>query len=153
MQTLKREMLRFKKQGKTIAFTNGCFDILHAGHVSYLREAKKNNRVLIVGLNSDRSIKKIKDSRRPIMAEDERALILSALECVDFVVLFHEATPLKLIQALSPDVLIKGADWKGKEVAGSFFVQSYAGKIEYVRYLAKFSSTKVIETIIKKYCS
>ena len=141
----KLKLLRVKK---TIAFTNGCFDILHFGHVSYLEAAKKKNRILVIGLNSDQSIRKIKGPQRPIIQQTKRAALLAALECVDFVTIFNEETPLKTIEALKPDILIKGADWKGKEVVGSQVVKSYGGEVEYISYVPGSSTTKIIEKII-----
>ncbi len=151
LAALKRNISRLRRQGKTIAFTNGCFDILHYGHVSYLESAKKHNRVLIVGLNSDSSVKKIKGSKRPIIKQKERAVLLAALACVDFVVIFKEETPLNLIRAVKPDVLIKGADWKNKTAVGSDIVKSYGGKMEFIKYLSNFSTTNIIETIAKRW--
>jgi len=149
LAVLKRKLANFRRQGKTIAFTNGCFDILHFGHVSYLESAKKNNRILVIGLNSDRSIRQIKGPKRPIIHEKYRAALLAALECVDFVVLFNESTPEKLISAVKPDVLIKGADWKGKEVAGSKVVKSYGGRLEFIKFIVNLSTSNIIETIKK----
>ena len=150
LRELKTHVARLRKQGYSIAFTNGCFDILHVGHVSYLELAKKKNRILIVGLNSDASVKKIKGPKRPIVSERERALILASLMYVDYVIIFNEDTPLKVIKALKPDVLIKGSDWKGKEVVGSDFVNRYGGKVELIKYRPQFSTTNIIETILKK---
>ncbi|VAX37787.1 ADP-heptose synthase / D-glycero-beta-D-manno-heptose 7-phosphate kinase [hydrothermal vent metagenome] len=151
LATLKRKVVALRKQGEKIAWTNGCFDILHLGHVSYLQMAKKKDRSLIVGLNSDKSVKKIKGAKRPIVPENERAGVLAGLECVDYIVLFDEATPQKCIEALKPDVLIKGADWKGKGVVGSDFVASYGGKMEYIEFIKNCSSTNIIEKILKKF--
>ncbi len=149
LSTLKKKIAQLKKARKKIAFTNGCFDILHVGHVSYLEQAKKSGRVLVVGLNSDRSVRKIKGSNRPIVGEKQRAVILAAMACVDYVVLFDEATPLKLIEAVKPDILIKGADWKKKGIVGSESVRAYGGKIEYIKFLPGLSSTNLIERITK----
>ena len=145
--TLKGKIARLRRQGKTIAFTNGCFDILHLGHVQYLEKAKGRDRVLIIGLNSDRSVRRIKGPQRPIVPQKARAAVLAALACVDYVTIFSEETPQKLIAALKPDVLIKGADWKGKWIAGSDVVRKYGGKVEYVRYVPRYSSTNIIEAI------
>lgn len=148
--TLKKKIAQWRKKGRAIAFTNGCFDILHSGHVRYLEKAKGNqDRILILGLNNDRSIRAIKGSQRPIVPEKDRAEILAALECVDYVVLFNEATPEKLIGQLKPDVLIKGADWKGKGVAGADIVRAHGGRVEFVTYVANKSTTNIIERIIK----
>ncbi len=142
-------MAQLKRQRKTIAFTNGCFDILHFGHVRYLEAAKKS-RVLVVAINSDGSVRKIKGDQRPIVPQKERASLIAALECVDYVTIFNEPTPFKVIAALRPDVLIKGADWKGKEVVGADFVKSYGGRVEFIRYVKGFSTTKIIESIKEK---
>lgn len=151
LSSLKRKIATYRRQGKTIVFTNGCFDLLHWGHASYLATAKKNDqRVLIVGLNSDASVKKQNKGRnRPIIHEKERALLLSSLQAVDHVVIFNQSTPLLLIQSLKPDVLIKGADWQGQEVAGARDVQSYGGRMEFVSYLKGLSTTRLIEKIKK----
>jgi len=146
---LARRLSQHRKQGKRIAFTNGCFDILHAGHVSYLNKAQKKNRILIVGLNSDVSVKKIKGSPRPIVSQDQRALILASMACVDYITIFDEETPQKLISFLKPDILIKGADWKGKRVAGSDVVESYGGRVEYINYVGGISSSKIIQKITR----
>jgi len=148
LKTLQRTLARLKRQGRTVAFTNGCFDILHFGHVQYLEKAKGQNRVLVIGLNSDRSVRKIKGPRRPIVSQNARAAVLAALACVDYVMIFNEETPQKLIAALKPDVLIKGADWRGKEVAGSDVVRKYGGKVEYARYVPRYSSTNIIEAVL-----
>ncbi len=149
--TLKKKISVARRQGIEIAFTNGCFDIIHYGHIKYLYAAKKKNRLLIVGLNSDRSVRAIKGSLRPIIKERERAFILAALSFVDYVVLFDDDTPEALIQSLKPDVLIKGADWKDKRIAGADFVLTRGGKIEYIDYLKGISSTNIISTIINRY--
>lgn len=145
--TLKRHLEQERRKRKKIAFTNGCFDILHAGHVSYLEKAKGQNRVLIVGLNSDASVRKIKGPKRPIVDQKNRARLLAALNCVDYVVFFNEPTPLKLIKAVSPDVLIKGADWKERDVVGADVVKQNGGKVELIRFIAGLSTTNIIETI------
>jgi D-beta-D-heptose 7-phosphate kinase / D-beta-D-heptose 1-phosphate adenosyltransferase len=147
LPALKKKLDSLRRQKKTIAFTNGCFDILHWGHISYLEAAKnKKARVLVVGLNSDKSVRSLsKGPERPIVPQRERALVLAALECVDFVVLFNEPTPYELIKALKPDILIKGADWKGKPVAGDDIVR----KVEFIRYIDGLSTTNVIEKIRK----
>lgn len=111
-----------KSEGKRVVFTNGCFDILHVGHIRYLKEAKGFGDVLIVGLNSDSSVSRIKDGR-PIIPEDQRAEVLSSLYMVDYVVIFDEDTPYKLIKEIEPDVLVKGADWKREDIVGSDIVK------------------------------
>ncbi len=143
---------QLKKKGVKIGFTNGCFDILHAGHVSYLNKAKSLVDVLILGLNSDDSIRRIKGKNRPINNQEDRALVVASLECIDFVVLFSEDTPENLIKAIKPDMLIKGADWKNKTVAGCDFVQKYGGKCEFIELLNNRSTTNIIEKIVNEYC-
>lgn len=149
LPTLKKKVRALRKRRRKIVFTNGCFDILHLGHVSYLQEAKKAADVLIVGLNSDRSVRKIKGSGRPIIGERSRAAVLAALACVDYVVLFDEATPIKLIEAVRPDILVKGADWKGKGAVGSDVVRSYGGKVKFIKFVKGVSSTGIINRIVK----
>ena len=113
-EALLNKLSILRREGKAIAFTNGCFDVMHLGHVTYLETAKKGSRILVVGLNSDASIRRIKGPSRPICPQKSRAAVLAALSCVDFVVIFNEDTPYNLIKAVHPDVLIKGADWKNK---------------------------------------
>ena len=145
LPALLKKLLGFRRQGKIIAFTNGCFDLMHIGHVKYLEDAGKGNRILIVGLNSDSSIKHIKGPSRPIVVQKSRAAVLAALESVDFVVIFNEDTPYKTIATIKPDILIKGADWKGKIVVGEDLVK----KVEFVKYIKGFSTTNIIEKIVK----
>ena len=145
LSALLKKLPALRRQGKTIAFTNGCFDLMHIGHVKYLEDAGKGNRVLIVGLNSDISTSSIKGPDRPIVTQKSRAAVLAALESVDFVVIFNEDTPYKTIAAIKPDILIKGADWKGKSVVGEDLVK----KVEFVKYIKGFSTTNIIEKIIK----
>ncbi len=149
LPSLKRKLPGLRRAGWTIAFTNGCFDILHSGHVTYLEAAKKKDRVLIVGLNSDASIRRIKGPQRPIVPQKERAHVLAALECVDFVAIFDDDTPQKLIEAVKPDILIKGADWKGKDVVGSDVVKRCGGRVELIAYVKDCSTTNIIEKIRK----
>jgi rfaE bifunctional protein nucleotidyltransferase chain/domain len=149
LPALKKKLALGRKKKYKILFTNGCFDILHLGHVLYLEKAKKPNRMVIVGLNSDNSIKHIKGDKRPIVSQNERAYVLAGLESVDFVTIFNEATPQKLIEAVRPDILAKGADWKGKEVAGGEFVRSYGGKVEFIEYVKGHSSTDIIKKILE----
>ncbi len=144
LSKLKKELVRLRRAGKTIAFTNGCFDILHLGHVTYLEKSKKANRILVVGLNSDASVRRLKGPSRPVNPQQARAAVLAALESVDYVAVFNEDTPLKLIEALRPDILIKGADWKGKPVVGADVVRTYGGRVEFVKFVDNFSTTKII---------
>lgn len=134
-----------KNDGKRIVFTNGCFDILHAGHVSYLKEAKSLGDILVVGLNSDKSVTRLKGSFRPINNQNDRLILLDALEYVDFVIIFDEDTPLNLIEQIRPDVLVKGADYKDKEIVGSNLVNEVA----LIDYIESKSTTNIIDKIIK----
>ena len=143
---------RLKGRGKKVVFTNGCFDILHVGHVRYLRRAKNQGDVLVVGLNTDRSVKEIKGEKRPVVPEKERAEILAALEFVDYVVPFDEPNPLRLIEALKPNVLVKGADWSKSRIVGRDIVEKIGGRVVRIPLVAGASSTGVIEKIIKAYC-
>ncbi len=137
--------IRNKRQ--KIIFTNGCFDIIHYGHIKYLRKAKSLGDVLIVGLNSDVSVKRIKGKDRPINKQLMRSVVLASLEMVDYVVIFNENTPEKLIKQIKPDVLVKGADWEIKHIAGSEFVKSYNGKIKRIPFVKGFSTSKIIKKI------
>ena len=148
LPVLKRRIARHRKEGQPIAFTNGCFDILHYGHVSYLEAAKKKDRVLIVGLNSDRSVRAIKGPRRPIVPERQRAALLAALECVCYAVLFNEPTPLNLIKKIRPNVLVKGADWKKSQVAGAAEVESWGGEVRLIKLTQGRSTTNVIHKVL-----
>ena len=149
IKDLKKTVENLKRKGKKIVFTNGCFDILHIGHINYLRKAKAKGDILIIGLNSDDSVKKIKGKGRPLTSQNERAEILAALEFVDFVTIFEEETPLNLIKEIKPDVLVKGGDWKKEEVVGSDFVESYGGKTFVVSFLKGKSTTQIINQIKK----
>jgi D-beta-D-heptose 7-phosphate kinase/D-beta-D-heptose 1-phosphate adenosyltransferase len=141
---LKRIVTRLKKKRKKIVFTNGCFDLLHAGHIRLLEKAKGLGEVLIVGLNSDRSARKLKGLERPVVPEKERALILSALRAVDYVVLFSEPTPLLLIQTLTPDVLVKGADYAKAKNVGAEWVEAHVGKVIRFPFVKGKSSSKIL---------
>ncbi len=141
------------REEKTIVFTNGCFDIIHAGHVSYLEEAKSLGDILVVGLNSDESVRRIKGEKRPIINERERAYILSRLKPVDYVVLFEEDTPERLIKAIRPHILVKGGDWKLENIVGREFVESYGGKVITIPFNFHISTTAIIERIIENYCT
>ena len=137
-----------RDRGETIVFTNGVFDVLHPGHVTYLREARSRGSVLVVGLNADESVRRLgKGDDRPIHDEEFRAIMLGALECVDYVVIFHEATPLKLIERVRPDVLVKGADWGEDGVVGREFVEGIGGRVELVPLVEGYSTTAILERI------
>ncbi|MBI9031054.1 D-glycero-beta-D-manno-heptose 1-phosphate adenylyltransferase [bacterium] len=136
-----------KEKGKKIVFTNGCFDILHYGHVSYLEEAKNLADVLIVGLNSDESVKRLKGPSRPINGQSERAYVLGALKSVDYVVIFDQDTPYELIKLITPDILVKGGDWTPQQIVGSDIVLEHGGEVKSLIFKTGFSSTKIIDKI------
>lgn len=152
LNTLTKIRQRVKKEGKKVVFTNGCFDILHRGHVEYLEKAKKLGDILIVGLNSDESVKKIKGEKRPIVPQDDRAFVLSALSCVDYVCIFEEETPEELIRKLVPDVLVKGADWEKEDIVGRDIVEDRGGQVITIPEVEGRSTKKIINTIIHRYC-
>jgi D-beta-D-heptose 7-phosphate kinase/D-beta-D-heptose 1-phosphate adenosyltransferase len=135
---------RLRAEGRRIVFTNGCFDILHAGHAQYLRKAASLGDVLVIGLNSDASIRRLKGEGRPVQQQRDRAYLLASLACVAFVVVFGEDTPAKLIEAVVPHVLVKGADWKDKEIVGGAFVKANGGTVKTIRFLAGRSTTSII---------
>lgn len=138
---------RLRAAGRRIVLANGCFDLLHVGHLHVLREAKKLGDILVVALNSDSSVKLIKGAGRPIVPESERAELIAALEMVDYVTLFDEPDPQNVIQELKPDVLAKGGDWAADKIIGREFVESYGGKVAVIGYLKDHSTTDIIDTI------
>jgi len=138
-------------RGQTVCFTNGCFDLIHVGHVRYLTAARSRGDVLIVGLNSDRSVSSIKGNRRPIIPQDYRAEVLAGLACVDFVVLFDAPDPLDVIRALKPDVLVKGADWEEEDIIGGDFVKARGGRVERVPVVGGASTSLIIDCILARY--
>jgi D-beta-D-heptose 7-phosphate kinase/D-beta-D-heptose 1-phosphate adenosyltransferase len=140
-----------KSKGKRVVFTNGCFDLLHAGHVKYLQRARSFGDLLVLGLNSDASVRRLKGEKRPLIGEAERAHILAALDCVDYVVVFPEDTPMKLIETLQPAVLVKGGDYTPDGVVGKELVESYGGRVELVEFVDGKSTTNIIEKILKNY--
>ena len=144
-----KEKKRRKKNKNKIVFTNGCFDILHRGHIEYLKEAKKLGDILIIGLNSDISVKKIKGENRPINNEEDRAQILLALECVDIVICFDEETPLRLIKMIKPDILVKGGDWVIENIIGHEFVLQNGGQVFSLPYLKGYSTSNIVEKLKK----
>lgn len=133
--------------GKKVVFTNGCFDIIHAGHVHYLSQAKALGDVLIIGLNSDDSVKRIKGSQRPINDQQARATVLSAFACIDYIVIFVEDTPYNLINHIKPDVLVKGGDWQPDEIVGADIVRSYGGEIKSLDFIPTRSTSDIINKI------
>ena len=148
---LKTIRSKLKSSSKKVVFTNGVFDLLHAGHVDYLSKAKKLGDILIVGLNSDDSVKRIKGNKRPILKQQERAFIISNLKPVDYVIFFDEDTPEKLISELIPDVLVKGADWSIDEIVGKDIVEKHGGEVKVIEFVNVQSTSKIIDLIIERY--
>lgn len=144
LQELTPVVLDWKKDGKSLVFTNGCFDILHYGHVNYLSRAKDLGDKLIIGLNSDDSVKRLKGSSRPINKQYDRAIVLAALLFVDAVVIFEEDTPEKVIRLVIPDVLVKGGDYTFEEIVGADFVTSYGGLVEIIPFINGYSTTNLL---------
>ena len=141
-----------KSRNKKLVFTNGCFDILHSGHVDYLSKARQFGDYLVVGLNSDFSVKNIKGEKRPIINEIERATLLDNLKCVDYVTFFNEDTPEQLITSLIPDILVKGADWDLDKIVGREIVESNGGNVQTIQFSCNQSTSKIINLIIDRYC-
>jgi len=151
LSDLVKELEGLRKAGKRIAFTNGCFDILHAGHVRYLAAARSKGDILVLGLNSDASVRSIKTDNRPIVRQDQRAEVLAGLESVDYITIFDEPDPLYLIQTIEPDVLIKGADWEEAEIIGSEVVKSYGGDVVRIKVVSGISTSGIIHKILERY--
>lgn len=140
-----------KKEGRKIVFTNGCFDIIHPGHLSYLATAKALGDILVIGVNSDESVKRLKGNNRPILNQNERTLILSYMEMIDYLCIFDEDTPYELIKAIEPDILVKGGDWAVENIVGKDILEAYGGKVISIPYLEGASTTNIVERIIKKH--
>ncbi|MDR1226850.1 MAG: D-glycero-beta-D-manno-heptose 1-phosphate adenylyltransferase [Prevotellaceae bacterium] len=147
VEDLPRKLALWKFLGKRVVFTNGCFDIVHRGHITYLLQAAELGDILIVGLNSDASAKRLKGESRPLQDELSRAMVLAALECVSFVLTFDEDTPLELIKAVQPDILVKGSDYKVENIAGAEVVQAKGGKIVTIPFVEGYSTSKVVEKL------
>lgn len=152
IRTIKTVAARLKARRKRIVFTNGCFDILHVGHIRYLRKAKSLGDILVVGLNTDRSVRLIKGEKRPIVPQEERAEVLAALEFVDYVVFFDEPDPFTLIEKVKPHILVKGADWTKDKIVGRDLVEKTGGRVVRIPLVPGASSSGVIEKIIQVYC-
>lgn len=135
---------RLRSEGKRIVFTNGCFDLLHAGHAQYLRRAAALGDVLLVGLNGDASVRRLKGTGRPVQRAADRAYLLASLSCVSYVTIFPEDTPARLIGEVVPHVLVKGGDWKGKKIVGSDVVRAHGGVVKTIRFLPGRSTTSIL---------
>jgi len=142
---------KLKSKHKKIVFTNGVFDIIHRGHVEYLKEAKSLGDILVVGLNSDKSVKYIKGEKRPIVSQVNRAFVLVNLKPVDFVVIFDEDNPLNVIKTILPDILVKGADWEEDNIIGADIVKQNGGEVKRIKFVENSSSTNIIDEIVRKY--
>lgn len=144
-----RDLVQAAQQtGRRVVFTNGCFDLLHRGHVRYLEEARDWGDILVVAVNSDHSVRQIKGPSRPILNQEERSEVLAALHCVDVVIIFEEPDPLAVIEQIRPDVLVKGADWSRNQIIGADFVESIGGRVVQVPFLKGASTTGIIERIV-----
>ena len=150
-EDLAKRLAMPRSSGKRVVFTNGCFDILHAGHVRYLTTARSKGDLLVVGLNSDMSVKSIKREGRPIIPEDQRAEVLAGLWCVDYISLFDDPDPLTLIKAVRPDVLVKGADWAEDDIIGADFVKSNGGRVVRVEMVHDISTSRIVRRIIENH--
>jgi D-beta-D-heptose 7-phosphate kinase/D-beta-D-heptose 1-phosphate adenosyltransferase len=142
---------KLKRKGKKIVFTNGCFDLIHLGHIRYLEKARSLGDILVVGVNSDRSVRSLKGPERPILPEEERTEILSSLTCVDYITTFDELTPLELISVLQPHILVKGGDWKKEEIVGREVVEKSGGEVVILPFIEGSSTSNLIGTILKRY--
>lgn len=144
LELIEKISQELNSQNKRIVFTNGCFDIIHSGHISYLTESKKLGDILIIGLNSDNSVKRLKGENRPINTQNDRAIVLSGLKSVDYVCIFEEDTPLNLIQTINPKVLTKGGDYKVEEIVGYDFITQNGGEVVIIDFVDGKSTTNII---------
>ena len=152
LDRLRTERERLRRAGRRVVFTNGCFDLIHPGHIKYLEEARRLGDALIVALNSDRSVRELKGEKRPILDQNERADVMAALSCVDYVTIFDEPTPREIIAALLPDVLVKGGDWDVERIVGREEVEAAGGEVLSLPFIEGCSTTDVIERIVRRYC-
>jgi D-beta-D-heptose 7-phosphate kinase/D-beta-D-heptose 1-phosphate adenosyltransferase len=148
---LKETLERLQNEGRRIVFTNGCFDILHAGHVRYLNAARQQGDLLVVGLNSDASVQLIKGPRRPLVSQQQRAEVLAGLWCVEFIVIFDQPDPLAVIQTLRPNVLVKGEDWPDDQIVGSDVVKADGGRVVRIPVVPDISTSRIIERIVDRF--
>ncbi len=145
------QLVEAHRHEKSVVFTNGCFDILHAGHVRYLTAAAREGDLLVVGLNSDESVRSLKGDQRPVIGQKWRAEVLAGLGCVDYVIVFDAPDPLELIQSLQPDILVKGADWAEEDIIGADFVTARGGRVVRISLVAEVSTTQIIQKILELY--
>jgi D-beta-D-heptose 7-phosphate kinase/D-beta-D-heptose 1-phosphate adenosyltransferase len=151
LDELKETLERLRNEGQRIVFTNGCFDILHAGHVRYLNAARQQGDLLVVGLNSDASVQRIKGPRRPLVSQQQRAEVLAGLWCVEFIVIFDQPDPLAVIQTLRPNVLVKGEDWPDDQIVGSDVVKADGGRVVRIPVVPDISTSRIIERIVDRF--
>lgn len=149
-QDIPARIAHWREAEAKVVFTNGCFDLLHYGHIHYLAEARALGTHLLVGLNSDASVSRLKGPHRPIKDEQNRSMILAALACVDAVVIFEEDTPLRLIEALSPDVLVKGGDWAPEQIVGNEWVTARGGEVRSLQFIEGYSTSRLEEKIRRR---
>ncbi len=150
-EDIKRIVSSIREEGKKVVFTNGCFDLIHPGHITLLREAKKRG-VLIVGINTDESIRKIKEEQRPIVPLKARMEVLDSIKYVDYIIPFSEETPIEIIKMIVPDIIVKGGDWKENEIVGAELVKKRGGEVVRIRYKNAYSTSEIINTIKRRYC-
>ena len=150
-EDIKRIVFSIREEGKKVVFTNGCFDLIHPGHITLLREAKKRG-VLIVGINTDESIRKIKEEQRPIVPLKARMEVLDSIKYVDYIIPFSEETPIEIIKMIVPDIIVKGGDWKENEIVGAELVKKRGGEVVRIRYKNAYSTSEIINTIKRRYC-
>ena len=151
LDELQRERQRLRRAGQSVVFTNGCFDLMHPGHVSYLQQARALGDALIVALNSDRAVRELKGPTRPILNEHERAAVMAALGCVDYVTIFDDVSPREIIAALLPDVLVKGGDWGVDQIIGREEVEAAGGRALNLPFVAGCSTSEIIDRIISRH--
>jgi D-beta-D-heptose 7-phosphate kinase/D-beta-D-heptose 1-phosphate adenosyltransferase len=149
LRQLAKEVSRLRRAGKKVVFTNGCFDLLHYGHVKYLESARAAGDILVVGVNSDSSVKRLKGPNRPIVGQRYRVRVIAGLECVDYAVIFGHDTPLEVIKCVKPDILVKGADWKESEIVGADFVKKNGGKVLTIKFEKGLSTTNLLKKIVR----
>ncbi|MCK9594685.1 MAG: D-glycero-beta-D-manno-heptose 1-phosphate adenylyltransferase [Candidatus Omnitrophica bacterium] len=149
LRRLAKEVSRLRRQGKKVVFTNGCFDLLHYGHLKYLESARSAGDILVVGVNSDASVKRLKGPKRPIVGQKYRVRLIAGLECVDYAVVFGQDTPLEVIKTVKPDILVKGADWKRSQIVGGDFVAKNGGKVLTIKFEKGLSTTSLINKIVQ----
>ncbi|MEC4678109.1 MAG: D-glycero-beta-D-manno-heptose 1-phosphate adenylyltransferase [Nitrospirota bacterium] len=151
LKTLQKEIANLKKQEKKVVFTNGCFDLIHAGHVRYLTEARNLGEVLVVAVNSDASVRKLKGKKRPIVSQAQRLEVLSGFWFIDYLILFSGNTPKNLITALTPDILVKGGDWSLDQIVGRDHVEAHGGKVVRIKLVKNTSTTSLIDRVLTRF--